>query len=107
MSDVISITDQSFHEEVLKSSLPVLVDFWATWCGPCKALAPVLDEIATELKESAKIVKIEIQENPLSAPKYGVKALPTLLVFKEGKVVDQLVGNQSKANIVEILKKHL
>ena len=99
-------TDQSFEADVLKSSTPGLVDFWAEWCGPCRALGPKLEEIAGEMKDKVKIVKLNIDENPGTPAKYGVRGIPTLIVFKDGKEVDQIVGNHPKENIVALLQKH-
>ena len=106
MSNINSITDSSFETEVLKSSVPVLVDFWATWCGPCKALAPKLEEIAGKQGEKIKIVKLDVDQNPETAGRFGVRGIPTLILFKGGQMVDQLVGNQSKEVIEGILTKH-
>lgn len=100
-------TDDKFEQDVLKSSEPVLVDFWAEWCGPCRALAPKLEEIATEFKGKMKVVKVNIDENPNSPAKYGVRGIPTLILFKNGKNVDQIVGNHPKENIVEVIQKHV
>ncbi len=100
------ITDQSFDAEVLKSNVPVLVDFWAEWCGPCRSLAPKLEEIATELEGKLKVVKLNIDENPQAPAKFNVRGIPTMILFKEGKEVDQIVGNHPKENILAMLKRH-
>jgi thioredoxin 1 len=100
------ITDQSFDKDVLQSSVPVLVDFWAEWCGPCKALGPKLEEIAGEMSGKVKIAKINVDENPNAPAKYGVRGIPTLILFKDGKEVDQIVGNHPKENIVALLQKY-
>lgn len=100
------VTDQSFDSDVLKASVPVLVDFWAEWCGPCKALGPKLEEIAGELKDKVRIVKLNVDENPSMPAKYGVRGIPTMILFKDGKEVDQIVGNHPKENILALLKKH-
>lgn len=100
------VTDNSFETEVLNTDGPVLVDFWAEWCGPCRALGPKLEEISNEMADQVKVVKLNIDENPDSASKYGVRGIPTMIVFKGGKEVDQIVGNQPKENIVAMLSKH-
>lgn len=99
-------SDASFDSDVLKGNEPVLVDFWAEWCGPCKALAPKLEEIAGEMTGKAKIVKVDVDANPDTASKYGVRGIPTLVLFKGGKEVGRLVGNQPKDAIVNLLKDH-
>lgn len=101
------VTDSSFETDVLGSDLPVLVDFWAEWCGPCKALGPKLEEISEELNGKVQVVKLNIDENPDSPSKYGVRGIPTMILFKSGQEVDSIVGNHSKENIVAMLEKHL
>jgi len=96
-----NIDDSQFEAEVLKSDQPVVVDFWAEWCGPCKALAPVLDEVATELKDSVKVVKMNIEDAPETPSKYGVRGIPTLMIFKGGELVDTRVGGMAKAQLSE------
>ena len=103
----IEITDANFQELVLNSDKPVLVDFWATWCGPCRAIAPVIEELHTELEGKAVIGKINVDENSDTPLKYGVRNIPTLLVFKNSEVVDKVVGNQPKSKILEILESHM
>ncbi|NOU64128.1 thioredoxin [Paenibacillus sp. LMG 31461] len=95
------ISDATFQNET--STGTVLVDFWAPWCGPCKMIAPILDELSAEVGDSAKIVKINVDDNPESAAKYNVMSIPTLLVFKDGQVVDQLVGLQSKEKLKAVI----
>ena len=107
MGNTKSITDASFEQDVLKASTPVLVDFWAEWCGPCKALAPKLEELATEMSGKVTITKINIDENPATPAKYGVRGIPTLIIFKDGKEVDQLVGNYPKDKIADLLRKYI
>ena len=110
MSDsqnTVAVTDSSFENQVVKSKTPVLVDFWAEWCGPCKALGPKLEEIAGELKGKLIIAKVNIDENPDIPAKFGVRGIPTMILFKDGKDVDQLVGNHSKENIVATITRHL
>lgn len=99
-------TDTNFETDVINAKGPVLVDFWAEWCGPCRALAPKLEEISEELSGKIEVVKINIDENPEAPRKYGVRGIPTMILFKEGKEVDQIVGNQPKENIVALLEKH-
>ncbi|MES2965942.1 MAG: thioredoxin [Bdellovibrionota bacterium] len=103
-ANISNTSDTAFEADVIKDSVPVLVDFWAEWCGPCKALAPKLEEIAGELAGKAKIVKVDVDANPDSAAKYGVRGIPTLVLFKDGKEVGRLVGNQPKDAIVTMLK---
>ena len=100
-------TDSDFEQDVLNSDLPVLVDFWAEWCGPCRALGPKLEEIATEYGEKFKVIKLNIDENPSAPAKYGVRGIPTMILFKEGKEVEQIVGNHPKENIVALIQKHI
>ena len=100
----IKITTQNFEEEVLKSDLPVLVDFWATWCGPCKMLAPVLEDIAAEYEGKIKVGKINVDEEPDLAVKYHVMSIPMLLLFKDGERVKQTIGYKTKEQLVEFLK---
>ncbi len=101
-ANIISVTDSSFDTDVLKSDSPVLVDFWAEWCGPCKMIAPILDEIASE-NSAIKIAKIDVDANPGTSSKFGVRAIPTLLIFKGGEVVDKIVGLASKKALLDKL----
>jgi thioredoxin 1 len=100
-------TDSAFDQDVLKSNVPVLVDFWAEWCGPCRALAPKLEEVAAEYQGKVRVLKIDIDENQETPAKYFVRGIPTLILFKNGQAVHQIVGFQSKENIVSILKRHI
>ncbi len=106
-ANITNSTDANFEQDVLKSSTPVLVDFWAEWCGPCKALAPKLEQIATEYQAKIKVIKVDIDNNQESPATYGVRGVPTLLLFKDGQVVDQLVGNHPKENIAGMIAKHV
>ncbi len=99
------ITDDSFDADVLKSGRPVLVDFWAEWCGPCKQIGPALEEIANEMGERVTVAKLNIDENPMTPGKYGVRGIPTLMVFNDGKVAASTVGAMPKSKIVEWLNE--
>ena len=103
----IHTSDGNFENDVLKSSTPVLVDFWAEWCGPCKALAPKLDEIAKEYGDKLTVAKVDIDQNKETPTKYGVRGVPTLALFKDGEVIDQIVGNHPKESITALLDKHV
>lgn len=108
MSDkILQTTDASFAEDVLQSDVPVLLDFWAEWCGPCKMIAPLLDIAADEYDGRLKIVKINIDENPNTPPKYGIRSIPTLMVFKDGQVHAQKLGAVSKAALSEFIDGNL
>ena len=104
---IVHISDESFEEEVLQSERPVLIDYWAEWCGPCKMIAPVLDEIATEYSDRLKVVKLNIDDNPQTPPKYGIRGIPTLMVFKNGQVEATKVGAVSKAQLPAFLDDSL
>lgn len=99
----VNISDADFENEVLKSEEPVMVDFWAEWCGPCKALSPIVDEVANEVAGKMKVVKVNIDQNPNAPTKYGVRGIPTLMVFKGGELVDTKVGGMSKAQLSDWL----
>jgi thioredoxin 1 len=98
-------TDQNFETEVLKSDKPVLVDFWAAWCGPCQMMGPIIEELAEEVKDKYKVGKMNVDENRETAAKFGIMSIPTLIIFKDGKAVKQLVGMQAKENLKEELEK--
>ena len=101
MSHPITITDDTFENEVLQSETPVVVDFWATWCGPCKMIAPILEEIASEYDGKIKITKLDVDSNNQTAGKYNIMSIPSLLFFKNGEVVDQVVGAIPKSQLVQ------
>ena len=101
------VTDVTFDQDVVKSSTAVLVDFWAEWCGPCRALAPKLEEIASEMGEKIKIVKMNVDENQQTPGKFGIRGIPAMLLFKGGEKVGELIGNQPKESITEFLKAHI
>ncbi|WP_257456201.1 thioredoxin [Archangium lipolyticum] len=103
--DVMNIGDGDFEKEVLKSDQPVLVDFWATWCAPCRAIAPAVAELATQYKGKVKVAKVNIDDNQDTPQQYGIRSIPTLLVFKGGKVVEQIVGAVPKAKLEAALQK--
>ena len=104
---IVHVTDDSFEDEVLKSPDPVLVDYWADWCGPCKMIAPVLDEIATEYAGKIKVAKINIDENPNTPPRYGIRGIPTLMLFREGEVEATKVGAVSKSQLTAFIDSNL
>src|SRR5579863_7703230 len=104
---IVHTTDATFSQDVLKSEKPVLLDFWAEWCGPCKMIAPILDEIATEYQDRIKIAKLNIDENPQTPPKFGIRGIPTLILFKNGTVEAQKVGALSKSQLATFLDQHL
>lgn len=104
---IVSLTDGSFESTVLKSAVPVLVDFWAEWCAPCRMVAPVLEELAKEYSDKLIIGKLNIDQDPGTAPKYGIRGIPTLLIFKNGKVVGTQVGALTKVQLKEFIDSHL
>jgi len=103
MGKALHITDATFDQEVLQSSTPVLVDFWAEWCGPCRMIGPIVEEMAGEYDGKAKITKVDVDSNPQISMKFGIRSIPTLLIFKNGQIVDQIVGAVPKS----VLKKQL
>ncbi|MCC5861134.1 MAG: thioredoxin TrxA [Gammaproteobacteria bacterium] len=108
MSDrIVHTSDASFEQDVLKADRPVLLDFWAEWCGPCKMIAPMLDEVANEFADRLTVAKLNIDENPQTPPRYGIRGIPTLILFKDGTVEAQKVGALSKAQLKDFLESHL
>jgi thioredoxin 1 len=104
MGKPLEVTDSTFEQEVLQSTQPVLVDFWAVWCGPCKAIAPIVEELASEYEGKLKVMKLDVDDNPRTATAYGVQSIPTLLVFKDGKPAERIVGAVPKKVIVDKLQ---
>ena len=107
MSATAQVTDSTFKEEVLDSEVPVLVDFWAPWCGPCRMVAPVVDEISSQYEGQLKVVKVNTDENPNVASQYGIRSIPTLMIFKGGQKVDMVVGAVPKTTLANTLEKYL
>ena len=104
---VVEVNDANFEQEVLKSTQPVMIDFWAAWCGPCKALAPVVDEIAQSYEGKLKVVKMDVDKNAATPGRYGVRGIPTLLIFKDGVVKEQIVGYVPKETLQKAVDKHV
>ena len=107
LNEPVNVTDAAFEKVVLKSALPVVVDFWAPWCGPCRAVAPVVDELAKEYKGKVEFAKLNVDEAPFIASKYSIMSIPTLMIFKEGKPVENVIGFKPKAQLQKLLDKTL
>ncbi len=107
MSSAAQVTDSTFKQEVLESEVPVLVDFWAPWCGPCRMVAPIVDEISVQYEGQVKVVKLNTDENPTVASQYGIRSIPTLMIFKGGQRVDMVVGAVPKTTLATTLEKYL
>ncbi|MDY6910001.1 MAG: thioredoxin [Thermodesulfobacteriota bacterium] len=103
--NIIEINDSSFEQEVLQSDIPVLVDFWAPWCGPCRAIAPVIDDLSTEYSGKLKVAKCNVDDNPKIPARYGIRAIPTLIIFKGGNVTEQITGAVAKSQIAAAVDK--
>tara|TARA_Y100000748_G_scaffold68838_1_gene56143 strand:- start:966 stop:1289 length:324 start_codon:yes stop_codon:yes gene_type:complete len=107
VSLVLNVTDDSFETEVLKSEKPVLIDFWAEWCGPCKVLGPIIDDVAPEFEGKVRFTKINIDENPNTAPKYGIRGIPTIMIFKNGDLAATNVGVLTKSELTNFLNENI
>ncbi len=107
MPKPVTVTDSTFTQEVLESNVPVLVDFWAVWCGPCRIVAPILDEIATEKDGSLKVAKVNVDENQQTAMQLGITSIPTLVLYKDGKAVERIIGAQPKQRLLQSINKYL
>lgn len=103
----LEVNETNFEQEVLKADKPVLVDFWAIWCAPCKMISPIVDDLAEEYADKLKVGKVDVDNNPHIAMKFGIRSIPTLLIFKAGKVVDQIVGAAPKKMLIDKISKHL
>ncbi len=107
MNNIVTITDHTFENEVIESNTPVLVDFWAQWCGPCKAIAPILEDLAQQYEGKVKIAKLDVDSNPATPPKFGVRGIPTLILFKKGQVEATQVGLLSKNDLMSFIDTHI
>ena len=106
-TQTVTVTDENFEREVLQSDIPVLVDFWAEWCGPCKAIGPAIETLANDYDGSAKVAKLNVDDNPETASRFGVRSIPTLIVFKDGEAQETAVGARPPAELAELIAKHV
>ena len=106
-TNTITVNDENFDEEVLKSDIPVLVDFWAEWCGPCKVVGPTIDELAIDYKGKVKVAKLDVDSNPEAAGRFGVRSIPTLIVFKDGKAQETAVGVRPKGQLAKLIDQYV
>lgn len=106
-SFLVHVNDRNFSSEVLQSNIPVLVDFWATWCVPCQAISPIVEELAQEFVGRVKVTKLNVDENPMTPSQYGVRGIPTLILFKDGRVIDQIIGSVPKSRLKAMIEKAL
>lgn len=104
---LLHVNDKNFADEVLHADLPVLVDFWATWCGPCRSISPIIEELAKEFAGRVKVTKLNVDESPATPSQYGVRGIPTIILFKSGKILDQIVGAVPKARLITMIEKAL
>jgi len=106
-SALVQVSDKNFASEVLNSDLPVLVEFWATWCGPCRSISPIVEQLATEFSGKVKVTKLNVDESPATPSQYGVRGIPTLILFKRGKILDQIIGAVPKTRLKALIEKAL
>ena len=107
MAQPLHVNDDNFKQEVLESDIPAVIDFWAPWCGPCRMIAPIIEEMATEYEGKAKMCKVNVDDSQQTAMQYGIRSIPTVLIFKNGEVVESIIGAVPKQRIVESLEKHI